>query len=107
MTIRFQKYKRTSRGDVVQAIRLTDKNVAEVVAYVNKNGGKATNETVEFDGHFAVKVGITQRVWESGRIRKRIRKAFRGDFIVRNLREDGTYEFWRIRDAGVNDFVGI
>lgn len=112
MAIRFRKYKNKSTGDVIQAIRLSEKNVEEVVNYVAKNGGTIVNETKVFrsenlkDGEYtAVKVAIVQRNWVGGRIKRGVRKAFGGDFIVRNLREDGKYEFWRIRDAGVDGFA--
>lgn len=116
MVIRFKKYQ--SGSETITAVRLTDKNVAEVVAYVSKNGGTILDETQVFKdtkfqegAYTAVKVSIVQRVRVGGRIRKSIRKAFRGDFIVRNELETPKgkqkYEFFRIRDAGVNDWVAV
>lgn len=112
MAIRFKRYRNTKdQGTIVQAIRLTPGNVHEVVAYVNKNGGEATDETILIKsedlrgGHYAaVKVAIKQRYYTAGKIKKGVRKAFRNDLIVRNKREDGTYEFWRIRDAGIDAY---
>lgn len=112
MAIRFRKYKNLKdQGSIVEAIKLTPNNVAEVVAYVNKNGGTAIDESVLIksedlrDGEYlAVKVGIVQRNWVGGRIKRGVRKAFRGDLIARNKREDGTLEFFRIRDAGIDGY---
>lgn len=114
MAIRFRKYENKKTGDLIQAVRLTAQNVDEVISHVKKNGGTILNETITFknpdlkDGVYtAVKVAIVQRVWVGGRVRRATRKAFGGDFIVRNKREDGTYEFWRVRDAGVNDYAAV
>lgn len=112
MSIRFKKYKnKNDAGTIIQAVKLTPNNVAEVVAYVTKNGGTALDESLLVkspdlrDGEYlAVKVAIVQRNWVGGKIKKGVRKAFRGDLIVRNLREDGKYEFWRIRDAGIDGY---
>lgn len=115
-TVRFRKYKNTAdQGSVIQAVKLTPDNVASVVAYVAKHGGTIVDESMVVkspdlrDGEYlAVKVALVQRnLSESGKVSKGVRKAFRGDFIVRNLREDGKYEFWRIRDAGVNNYVAV
>lgn len=115
MAIRFKKYKNTKdAGSIVNAVKLTPNNVAEVVAYVTKNGGTIIDESVLVkspdlrDGEYlAVKVALVQRVFVGGRTRKGVRKAFRGDLIVRNLREDGKYEFWRIRDAGIDGYKAV
>lgn len=112
MAIRFRKYRNLKdQGTIIEAIKLTPNNVAEVVAYVNKNGGTILDESVLVkspdlrDGEYlAVKVAIVQRNWVGGKVKKGVRKAFRGDLIARNKREDGTLEFWRIRDAGIEGY---
>lgn len=117
MAIRFRKYRNTKdKGTIVNAVKLTANNVAEVVAYVNKNGGFARDESVVFvsddlrEGKYlSVKVAVKQRVFVGGKTRKDIRKAFRGDLIARNELETPVngqkYEFWRIRDAGIDGYV--
>lgn len=120
MAIRFRKYKNLKdRGTIINAIKLTPDNVAEVVAYVNKHKGTALDESILVespdlrDGQYlAVKVAIVQRYWSAGRVRKGVRKAFRGDLIVRNELEGSTkakpkYEFWRIRDAGIEGYQPV
>lgn len=121
MAIRFRKYKSPRTGEVT-AIKLTPNNVAEVVAYINKNGGTAVDESVLIkspdlrDGEYlAVKVAVSQLNLHSatGRLYRGVRKAFRGDFIVRELVDSSRdnpkphYQFSRVRDAGVNDFVAV
>ncbi len=118
MAIRFRKYKGTKPAHVVTAIKLTPNNVAEVVAYINKNGGTALDESVLIkspdlrDGEYlAVKVAVVQKNTSGGvptKVTKGVRKAFRGDLIVREEIEkaDGKkgYEFSRIRDAGIDGY---
>lgn len=120
MVVRFRKYTSPRTGEVT-AIKLTPDNVAEVVAYINKNGGTALDESVLFNSpdlrdekYLAVKIAIVQKNTSSGvppKVTKGVRKAFRGDLIVREEIEkaDGKkgYEFSRVRDAGVNDFVAV
>lgn len=115
MAIRFRKYKNTKdQGTIIEAIKLTPNNVTEVVAYVTKHGGTIVDESVLVkspdlrDGEYlAVKVALVQRNYsvKTGKTKKAVRKAFRGDLIARNRREDGTLEFWRIRDAGIGGHV--
>ena len=118
MVIRFRKYTSPRTGEVT-AIKLTPDNVAEVVAYIAKNKGTALDESVLIkspdlrDGEYlAVKVALVQKNTDAkGKVRKGVRKAFRGDFIVRTEVVDTKgkkgYEFSRVRDAGVNDFVAV
>lgn len=121
MALRFRKYTSPRVGEVT-AIKLTPQNVAEVAAYINKNKGTALDESVlikavpglhDRDGDFlAVKLAVVQKnVGADGKVRKGVRKAFRGDFVVRTEVElpNGKkgYEFSRVRDAGVNDFVAV
>ena len=120
MGIRFRKYIGTDKK-VVTAIKLTEKNVEEVVAYINKNKGTAIDETQTFydpelkDGQYtAVKIAIVQKnVDAKGRVKKGVRKAFGGDLIVRNqvvntatnkVAYEVAYEFSRIRDAGIDGY---
>jgi len=115
MVIRFKKY-RNPAGDEVKALKLSEKNVEEVVAYMTKNGWKAKDETQVYqsedlkkvlkDGQFtSVKLELDVKYRDSmGRPRKAPRKAHAGDFIVRQevpSKETGTlvYEFTRIKAA--------
>lgn len=124
MAIRFRKYKGPRApyqkdAPVVTAIKLTPNNVAEVVAYINKNGGTALDESVLFNSpdlrdekYLAVKVAVVQKnTGSNGKVKKGVRKAFRGDLIVREEIEkaDGKkgYEFSRIRDAGIDGYVAV
>lgn len=118
MAIRFKKY-RSPRSGEVTAIKLTPNNVAEVAAYICKNKGTALDESQLVKGlndgdqpYLAVKLALVQKnVDKNGKIKRGVRKAFRGDFIVRTEIElpNGKkgYEFSRVRDAGVNDFVAV
>ena len=121
MSIRFRKYAGprapyTKEAHVVSAIKLTERNVAEVVAYINKNKGTALDESKTFksdqykDGVYtAVKVSLVQKnVDIHGKVKKGVRKAFGGDLIVRTEVElpsgKSGYEFSRIRDAGIDGY---
>lgn len=121
MGIRFRKYvgpraPYTKEAPVVTAVKLTERNVAEVVAYINKNNGTAIDESRTFyddrlkDGVYtAVKVALVQKNTDAkGKVKKGVRKAFGGDLIVRTEVELPTgktgYEFSRIRDAGIDGY---
>lgn len=121
MALRFRKYTSPRTGEVT-AIKLTPDNVAEVVAYIAKNKGTALDESVlikavpglhDRDGDYlAVKLALVQKNTDKhGKVKNGVRKAFRGDFIVRTEVVDAKgkkgYEFSRVRDAGVNDFVAV
>ncbi|HMT88104.1 MAG TPA: hypothetical protein PKC73_00590 [Dermatophilaceae bacterium] len=114
MVVRFRKYTSPRTGEVT-AIKLTPDNVAEVVAYITKNKGTALDESILIKSpveYLAVKVALVQKNTDAkGKVRKGVRKAFRGDFIVRTEVVDAKgkkgYEFSRVRDAGVNDFVAV
>ena len=115
MSLRFRKYAGPNKS-VVTAVRLTEKNVEEVVAYIAKNKGTAVDETRTFyspdlkDGQYtAVKIALVQKnVDAKGKVKKGTRKAFGGDLIVRTEVELPTgktgYEFSRIRDAGIDGY---
>lgn len=114
MAIRFRKYQNKKTGEIITAIRLTPRNVDEVVAYVTKNVGTIVNETKTFRSerfvgglYDAVKVALVQKnVGSDGRVKKGVRKAFRDDFIVRGdeikVGNKKGYEFSRVRDAGID-----
>ncbi|QCG77556.1 hypothetical protein SEA_DIZZYRUDY_60 [Microbacterium phage DizzyRudy] len=116
MAIRFKKYKNKQTGETIQAIRLTPRNVDEVVEYVRKNLGTILNETKTFrserfqDGEYvAVKVALVQKnVGANGKVKRGTRKAFRDDFIVRGeeikIGDKKGYEFSRVRDAGIDGY---
>lgn len=116
MSLRFRKYAGPNKS-VVTAVRLTEKNVEEVVAYINKNKGTAVDETRTFhspdlkDGQYtAVKLSVVQKnTGADGKVKKGVRKAFGGDLIVRTevvntATNKVAYEFSRIRDAGVDGY---
>lgn len=121
MAIRFKKYKRLDGGAELSAIRITENNFAEIVEYINKNGGEATNESIvikseDLRGGFytAVKIGVLQKnVYGVGgtKVKKGVRKAFRGDLIVRTEVKLPSgkkgYEFSRIKDAGVDGYKAV
>lgn len=97
MAIRFRKYV-NKVGDEVRAIRITEKNVEELVSFISKNGQTALDETKVFyspdlkDGQYtAVKLALVQTnvSAKTGKKSKGVRKAFGGDVIVRN--EDGSF----------------
>ena len=113
--IRFRKYT-GPQGQIVTAVRLNEKNSADVVAYINKNAGTAIDESRTFynerlkDGQYtAVKIALVQKnVGSNGKVSKGVRKAFGGDLIVRTEVELPSgkkgYEFSRIRDEGVDGY---
>lgn len=116
MAIRFNKYKDKS-GTVLKAIRINEKNVEELVAYINKNGGTAVDETRVFysedlkDGQYtAVKLSLVQKNKSRvGKIYRGVRKAFAGDIIVRyevfDEKLNGlVYEFSRLKNEDFGDF---
>lgn len=116
MAVRFRKYK-AQKGEEINAIVLNEKNVAEVVAYINKNRGTALDETQVFTGdhleggsYTAVKVALVQKnVDKLGKLKKGVRKAFRGDVIVRKAVELANgkpgYEFSRIKAVDFESYT--
>ncbi len=119
MAIRFKKYRNKKTGEEITAIRLTPRNVDEVVAYVTKNLGTVVNETKTFKSdrflggsYDAVKVSLVQKnTGSDGRVRNGVRKAFRNDFIVRGAEikrgNKKGYEFSRVRDAGIDGYDAV
>jgi len=117
MAIRFKKYKNKDNNAEITAIKLTPRNVAEVVSYINKNGGTALDESVVVKGlndrdgdYLAVKIAVVQKnPYGPGgtKVKKGVRKAFRGDLIVRTeIERNGkkAYEFSRVKDAGIDGY---
>lgn len=117
MAIRFKKYK-NKVGDEVKALRITEKNVEELVAYIVNNGGKARDESKTYhsdalkDGQYtAVKLALRQLVLHSASKRhyRAVRKAFGGDIIIRHEVENPTpdgprYEFSRIKAKDFEEY---
>ena len=115
--IRFKKYKNKA-GEEIKALKITEKNVQELVDYINKNGGTALNETQIFksehlkDGEYAaVKIANVQRTPSATRVRRDVRKAYANDFIVRDEvpGKDGYlhYEFSRVRAADFSEYAAV
>lgn len=120
MAIRFRKHRSKLSGRTIMAVRLSETNVADVVAYITKHNGTALNETQIFKGetwrdgeYHAVKLALVQKnlVGFEGKYKKAVRKAFRNDLIVRKEVElpNGKkgYEFERILDSGIADYVVV
>lgn len=98
MAIRTKEYRFTAGGNRrVRAIRVTEKNLAELVAYVNRNGGEALGladthpETGDVTNH---KIRIKQMNHTASGSKRDWRVARVGDFIVKH--ENG--EFERVKD---------
>ena len=88
MAIRFKKYKHKAGGDrTFRAIRITDRNLAELVAYICRNGGSAFATSGE--GGKPVRIRIKQRNYGHNWGKRDWRVAKVGDFIVRHDFEPG------------------
>lgn len=85
MAIRFKKYKHRNDKNasvVFRAIRVTDKNIHELVDYIRRNGGQAF-VTNAHDGK-PMRIRIKQRTWGKTWFKRDWRVAEVGDFILRH-----------------------
>lgn len=102
MAIRFKKYSAKSKGYPVDAIRITEANLVEIVNYITKNGGAATgHETVPAKGKAKTRPGrirLRQRNFGFNWGKQDWRVANVGDFIVRDGDRKNGYEFARVKD---------
>jgi hypothetical protein len=89
MAIRFKKYRHKAGGTrVFRAIRVTEKNIPELVAYICRNGGAATGHTGDTKSGRPPRIRIKQRTFGNGWTKRDWRVAKVGDFIVRYDHED-------------------
>lgn len=104
MAIRFKKYRHKAGGDrTFGALRITENNMTELVAYINKNGGSAfvTSGSKGKPKRIRIKQRNFGKNW--GKIDWRV--ALVGDFILRHqfeagelFREKKSVEFERVRE---------
>ncbi len=117
MAIRFRKYK-NKVGDVVSALRLTEKNVEELVSYITTNKGTAIDETRVFhspdlkDGQYtAVKLALVQVNTTPSGTRRGVRKAYANDVIIRTEVELPSgkpgYAFSRVKSADFEEYAAV
>lgn len=103
MAIRFKKYQDKNRSvGPVKALRITERNLSELVAYITKNGGTAF--LTKGSENKPVRIRIKQRNFGENWGKRDWRVANVGDFIVM---EDvapefqealGKREFFRAKD---------
>lgn len=102
MAIRTKKYRFAAGGDRrVRAVRITEKNLPELVAYINRNGGAATGHQGNTRSGRPSRIRIKQRNYGYTWGKKDWRVARVGDFIVRHdIQQEGfePIEFERIKD---------
>ena len=104
MAIRFKKHKHRAGGDRrFGALRITENNMTELVAYINKNGGSAF--VTSGAKNKAKRIRIKQRNYGNNWGKVDWRVANVGDFIVRHEfaagelgREKKSIEFERVRE---------
>lgn len=83
MAIRFKKYRHKAGGTrVFRALRITENNLSELVAYINKNGGSAF--VTSGAKNKAKRIRIKQRNFGENWGKRDWRVANVGDFIVRH-----------------------
>lgn len=93
MAIRTKEYRYKAGGNRrIRAIRITEKNISELVAFINRNGGKASERELKNGGQ--PRIDIYQVNHGPTHSRRGWRVAQLGDFIVKY--ENGT--FARIKD---------
>lgn len=106
MAIRTKRYKSKVNGAVVKAVVITENNIADLVAYIVRNGGAATGHNGDTASGRPARVRVKQlnygdnwgkRDWRVGRL---------GDSIIRYEYPESEYgpagtEFARVRK---NDF---
>lgn len=107
MAIRTKEYRFTAGGSRrVRAIRITEKNLSELVAYIVRNGGAATGHNGDTASGRPARIRIKQRNYGHnwGKIDWRVAKI--GDFIVRHDFKAGEHsrgtksvEFERVKPA--------
>lgn len=103
MSIRFKKFRSEDGAFERQAIKITEKNIDEVVAYIQRNGGSAF-VTAGADGK-PRRIRIKQRNFGRNWGKRDWRVAVVGDYIVKApVRSDfvkvlGKTEFWREKGA--------
>lgn len=107
MAIKTTAYTVNGGGNkTVRAVRITEKNYAELVDYITRNGGTAVgSEFVTKSGDVLNhKIEIVQRnLGADGKVRKGVRVARPGDFIVReeigtNEKGKPIYAFSRVKE---------
>lgn len=84
MALRLKKYRFRGNGDVVRAIRITEKNLAEIVDYINNQGGAATGHLGNTRSGKKPRIRIKQRNFGENWGKVDWRVAYIGDFIVRD-----------------------
>lgn len=107
MGIRFKKYidtiKTSGPREQVRAIRVTEKNIAELVAYINRHGGAATGHNGDTRSGRPARIRLKQRNFGKrwGKLDWRVAQV--GDYIVEeSVPEEyqtklGPVEFFRIK----------
>jgi len=102
MAIRTKKFQHRVTESEVRAVKITEKNLEDVVDYILRNGGAANGRLARPEFKRPARIRIKQ--WNHGRkwAKKDWRVALIGDWIVRY--EDGT--FARVK-AGTFDLYYI
>lgn len=104
MAIQPKKYKTLGAGFEVKVVKITIKNLTDLVAYICRNGGAATGHIGRPEYNRPARIRIKQQTYGNGWSKKDWRVANLGDYIIRW--ENGDFE--RIKAADFdNHFVAI
>lgn len=110
MAIRTKKYRHKAGGTRhVRAVRITEKNLTELVAYINRNGGAATGHNGDTASGRPARIRIKQRNFGENWGKRDWRVARVGDFIVKHDFSDEpveglpSIEFSRVKDDTFED----
>ena len=96
MEIRTKKYRTESGLNEVRAIKITEKNLADLVAYICRNGGEATGHLARPQYRRPARIRIKQHTAGATWVKQDWRVALLGDWIVRY--EDGSFARIKAKD---------
>ncbi|AWN03418.1 hypothetical protein PBI_COUNT_97 [Microbacterium phage Count] len=95
MAIRTKKYWTSAQLGVYRAVQITEKNLAEVVSYISRNGGIATGHNARPEFKRPARIRIKQLTFGKNWSKNDWRVAAIGDFIVRDENDN----FFRVKQA--------
>lgn len=93
MAIKTKKYKHQVHGNVVRGIKITEKNLTEVVLWINRNGGAATGHNGDTRSNRPPRIRIKQLNFGENWGKRDWRVAKVGDTIIRVDHEKHTNEY--------------
>jgi hypothetical protein len=82
----------------VRAIQITEKNLTDVVAFINRNGGAATGHNGDTRSKRPARIRIKQLNFGENWGKRDWRVAKLGDYIVRREHDEFGTQFFRVKE---------